>query len=572
MLIQNSNIDTAIGYYNPYVQSLEFIYYGIKFTMKFNNEYHNQSLRIGEYNNFEVVIINEFDNTKENEIYISVDEEIILFVNHKFNMYSSSKTTSQIKNIENLNEYVPYNYYKANYKILSNSITSDQKNSENEDSFITMIADNNINIGENDVFYLHEESVLMSNVISEYMQPFYFVYEYTDKCKVDKDIIHVESAKSNILSYDSGDDGFSYTINYFSDYNSVMFNSTGRKANSFVVSKIAEAKEASNENGSDKLKKYMESFTNVYKCYIINNKSCETVMINESYMPLSVQLSMPNKIKYNYGYFIPYTNDIIKYETNDYELTDILSMSMLLGNTKVSDVNRLMTYTGNKVYSTTQGNIKENFFIKNNKSIFESNWDNQFYRSYKNDVVFTNLYGYYPGVEDKSFFGSRCLCIKSDHITLDNFKSSSSNQNKVITVVDSDYNKFASNNKQYKIMINITQSIYTLFMNDETFVSNWSDTFTDVETSIKNYIASTISQIYNMQRKIEVVMYKKSVNDAEDMQVVLSEPDDFNKSDWSVHDNFKTEFSTKNDEMILTIWMSELNYTKVHPQIKIYRC
>lgn len=74
MLIQNLNIDTAIGYYNSYVQTIEFIYYGIKFIMKFNAEYYSQSIHMNEFNNFEVYIINEYDPLSMNEMYISSDE------------------------------------------------------------------------------------------------------------------------------------------------------------------------------------------------------------------------------------------------------------------------------------------------------------------------------------------------------------------------------------------------------------------------------------------------------------------------------------------------------------------
>lgn len=566
MIVQNKNIDTAIGYYNSYVQSLEFIYYGIKFTMKFNNEYHNQSLRIGEYNNFEVIILNDYDNTKENEIYISVDEEIILFVNHKYNMYDASKRTSQIKNLNNLNDYVPYNYCRSFYTMKSSSITSDQ------DHYITMIADNEINRTDNSAFYLHEESLLMNNVVSEYMMPLFFAYEYTDKVKINDDIIHVLIGNTSMLSNEINNNGhFNHSIVNFNSAQNVYYQgSSVREVRSYIITKMIE-EEQTMKSASEKLNDYISTFTDNYTCYIINNKYCETVMINENYKPLSVSLTIPNKIKYNFGYFNPMCNEIINYDANDYELTDILNMSMLLGNTKISSVNRLLSYTGNKVYNTTQGNIKENFFIRKDKSIFESNWDYQFYRSYKNEDMFTHMKGYYPGIEDKSFFGSRCLCIKNKYITLNDFTSNSANQNKVMTVVDSDYNKFSSNTKQYKIVINITQSIYTLFMNNQTFIGNWSESFTDVETSIKNYIASTISQIYNMQRKIEVELFKQSVNDVEDMEVILSVPSDFDTQLWDKHENFKTEFSTKNDEIILTIWMEELNYTKVHPQIKIFR-
>ena len=41
MLIQNNTIDTAIGYYNAHIQSLEFVYYGIKFIMKFDSNYYS---------------------------------------------------------------------------------------------------------------------------------------------------------------------------------------------------------------------------------------------------------------------------------------------------------------------------------------------------------------------------------------------------------------------------------------------------------------------------------------------------------------------------------------------------
>jgi hypothetical protein len=41
MLVSNVHIQTAVGYYNPFVQSLEFIYYGIKFNIKFNADYYN---------------------------------------------------------------------------------------------------------------------------------------------------------------------------------------------------------------------------------------------------------------------------------------------------------------------------------------------------------------------------------------------------------------------------------------------------------------------------------------------------------------------------------------------------
>jgi len=53
MLYSNSStIKTAIGYYNKYVQTLEFIYYGIKFIIKFTNVDYNDDIKLSDYNNY----------------------------------------------------------------------------------------------------------------------------------------------------------------------------------------------------------------------------------------------------------------------------------------------------------------------------------------------------------------------------------------------------------------------------------------------------------------------------------------------------------------------------------------
>ena len=68
---------------------------------------------------------------------------------------------------------------------------------------------------------------------------------------------------------------------------------------------------------------------------------------------------------------------------------------------------------------------------------------------------------------------------------------------------------------------------------------------------------------------MDVVLYKKTVNNVENMNIELNKPEDLN--DWTVIENYETKFSTNNDELILTIVMNEVKFATVHPQIKIYR-
>ena len=78
-----------------------------------------------------------------------------------------------------------------------------------------------------------------------------------------------------------------------------------------------------------------------------------------------------------------YSDGTIKvvFDTNDNELGDAISMSMLLGNTKISSVKRINSYSGNKIFSKNT-KVEKNYFLMQNKSIFSSNWDANYYREY----------------------------------------------------------------------------------------------------------------------------------------------------------------------------------------------
>jgi len=73
-LIQNYKLETAKGYYNKYIQTLEFIFYGIKFIITFNNNEYTRNIKLDEYNNYQIFIFNDFDGSNVNEIFISKQE------------------------------------------------------------------------------------------------------------------------------------------------------------------------------------------------------------------------------------------------------------------------------------------------------------------------------------------------------------------------------------------------------------------------------------------------------------------------------------------------------------------
>ena len=54
-----------------------------------------------------------------------------------------------------------------------------------------------------------------------------------------------------------------------------------------------------------------------------------------------------------------------------------------------------------------------NMFSLEDRSLVSSNWDKDFYRNYTTKDNFNNINGYIPGIDDKSFFGSRCINLRN---------------------------------------------------------------------------------------------------------------------------------------------------------------
>ena len=295
-----------------------------------------------------------------------------------------------------------------------------------------------------------------------------------------------------------------------------------------------------------------------------------SITITDSYKPLNITMKTRNKIKFNFGYFMPVFYDVIDFHINDLDFADAADISLLMANTKVKSVKRLNCYTENKVFDTTsEFDVYKNYFFDYNRSAFSANWDNKFYRKYSTNDSYELKSGYFPGIEDKSFFGSKCLVVKGEYIVIDDF--SSARINPKVEYLNSSYNVYSENKKQCRMTINITQSIYALFDSDETFRNNWqnSDRWSDADTSRANYIQNTISKIFNTQRKREVVLYGYK-NSTESMDVQFkSESEGY--SSWSVIEDFDTETRIENNDMVLVITIAMERGLTVHPQLKIYK-
>lgn len=562
MITQNVTVDTAVGYFNSDSQTLEFIYFGLKFVIKFNSEFLNPSIRMGEYNNFDVYVINEYYPTKENEIFVSVPEELIVLVNHQFDMYGSADNYKQIKSLDtDIKGTAPYGANPAPFILKSETVTA------LGDMMYAYKTTNAVAPLNTDYFVEEVHSkVFEDNATAPNF--FYFPYYSGIKKNVNDtgDILFCNSG-TGVLFYD----GSKYSVNLLNSSKvsqKELMSVSHRDEIAYTITKereVSEVKDILDKPGSVKLDDYILSLEKNFTVYIVNENSVEALSVSGNNSALTMEVTRPNRIKYNFGYFRPSTYEIVSFNTVDQELSDVVDMSMLLANTSVKKVNRLKSFTGNKVFSGTIS-VQSNYFIGENKSILTSNWDRQFYRTYDNrdETKFTYLDGYVPGIEDKTFFGSRCLVLKEDYITLNDFKTTTDQS---VLKVDSTHNIKAKNVTMNKFSMNVTLAIFDLFQNNETFISNWYG-LTNSTTSIRNYIKNSISEIFNIQRVIEVELYTLVDDTIDEVEVIYEETD---LTGWEKDKNFKSQITTNNGDIILTVTIESLRHRKVHPVVKIYR-
>ena len=156
-----------------------------------------------------------------------------------------------------------------------------------------------------------------------------------------------------------------------------------RQQDSFIVMDDSTGSSVLSSASSDALEEYMDSMTGSFKCYIISHDSTEEFLITNEYKPIILTMSRPKRIKYNFGYFMPRTYAITKFAVDDYEVADRCGISLFLSGTKLENVERLNSYTGNMVIpETATGPIARNYFIMDGRSVMTSNWDAKYYRTY----------------------------------------------------------------------------------------------------------------------------------------------------------------------------------------------
>jgi len=465
-LCNNDKIQTAIGNYNPYVQTLEFIFYGIKFIFKMtSNEYSNE-IKLNEFDNYEVFIIDDYNGTDTNEIIISKKEEFILIINHvyKSGYFYSNSNIKMYKN--NLMQDATYNYYKTPFTY--NLIDSAYIN-------------NNLYINKSTAYTLNDIENISAFIeldLDKYNGDFvnfneepsfaYFTIDDTFKNMQNYDI-YDSINKSYILS--NGEISSSYD-KFVEKYGNA--NIDFRDKNGYIIKTTnVDPNEVLALPDKEKLQQYIKSFNSNYDIYIIEKQSDgtipEPIKINNNYKPLTIDILIPNRVKYNNGLFNPNFIDIFNFELND-PISEILNIDTLYGNTLISSIDSIKNYYNNKVLDN-YANYTYNYFIDEYKSPFSTNWDNNIYRTYSNETDYQQLNGYVIGIDDKMMFGSKVINLHNDGITLRKWNYVNNINNATFNI--SKFNEHSAAKNVLEISLNLTKTFYQYLFNTQSFIDNW---------------------------------------------------------------------------------------------------
>ena len=592
LLIDNVNIDTAICHYNSNIYSLEFIYYGIKFNIKFNDKIVNTYLHLDSYDNYHVFILNEYDSLKTNEMYISDSEEFILLVNHQFYIDYAHEADNNIKDITHQIGYAPYSTYAApisvdfmtlskNYNFVTGYMNINNGNLLNHIDIQNLWSSWFIECGNNNYIYSPLENIMTNNNYISFM-------DFANKT------YYNINSNDNIVKFNyimtKADGIYNHTFQLLDELNidtlanmsefDILHNVNNQSIDDTSNNKLLSTQSINEvqsyakrilytETIRDKQQRYLKSITDNIDVYVIpENSEYKYIQNRNNYNPLMFNVTIPNYIKYNYGYFTPNTNNMVDYNIDDIELSKIIDTDLLCANTNIIGISKILNYTGNKVFERSDNKIKLNYFTVPERSLLSSTWDNGYYRLYTSETSYNEYDGQLTGIDDKSFFGSRCMILRNPYIQLDTWSYDTANDLYYTSIVDSEFNENTTNSKCLQIEIKLSNVLYHFFINNKQFTDNWKSFKNAQYTGMKNYINYTMTSFYNMNSHIDLQIFK--INTKLNDSINIINHDEYN-SQYQLYENYKSNINFVNNEYILTIIINDISGINIHPVLKIYR-
>lgn len=551
--------DYTVGYYNKNINTLEFILYGVKYSITFNTNEYVREIQLSNYNKYEIYIFNHYTGEK-NEMIINTLESTILIINHNFNL----KKFDEKMNLFYVDDTTKAFVNNKKYSWIYTDKNVNLADAEFDESNVYLPTSENTSISP-DI----EGSIYFQTDFFDSSEFLYFFgsdrFINLPMPSFNGNYIKV-SAASSIMSSE-GDTSTVHTASTFRYNDNPVSSSVSwiidptYKTNQYIDSGLSEFRKydlmrqdfletLSEDNFIIYIKKMSGSEVNVTK-----------IETSESYTPISVSATYPTNVKYNIDFYNPKFINMIEFDMN--EKQDLISKTktnFILSNTSFKSISRIKNYYGYKVFNNYKHRLEDkngSMFINKEMSLVSSNWDSGFYRSYSSASRWKNIDGYLLGIEDKTFFGSKGIVLKGVEIKIEEWASS------IVKVTTENIDNYSTENGDKTIgasktfEFNMTQAFYEHFRNNAVpgFSGNWSP-FANNSNAINNYIKLSLINYFKINTANAFRLYSKP-SDGND--ILLSMPEDF--EDFSEVKNFESKYVKVNDEIILIARVTDTSKT-----------
>ena len=598
----------TVGYYNKYINTLDFILYGVKFSIKFNSSQYVSAIQLSNYNKYEIYLVNDFNGHK-NDVIINTIENTILIINHNFNFgkFDQKRNTVYARNGKlwinekynwtDTDKYLHINTAECDGNSIFIPVSTETSISSNVscEKFVQMNMfdqqENEYeNIDKNSLFFLDVSVFREEDLVSYYTDNNenrlmfnnggYLIAEELD---IDNSGI---SLTDKFLKYpvtnkylnnytDGGDDDadfvmrktlFGFGTSVVSDRKSWLLNPD------YAEKGYLDSEKLTNSTQFDLM---IEDFVKSFKedgmiFYVKNLMDSSTSLIkietSPSFKPMSIDFTLPEKVKYCVDFYNPNFRDLVVFEIN--ETSDLIgqsSTSFILSNTRFKKILPIRKYYGFKVFDGLSHNLSNttNMFVLDSKSLVASNWDYQYYRNYTTDKKYTSVDGFVTGIEDKSFFGSKGIKLRNITIEVEEW-----NENEM-TVISDNVSEFSTSNSsetignRMKISINLHRTFFNHFMktDDKNFLDNWNTFNINNETPVNNFVKKSLVNYFKINNRNNFRLFAAEKGSDDKETILMKRPSNFDR-DFKEVRNFKSSYRKENNEVIMEIVLTDL--TKVY--------
>ncbi len=549
----------TVGYYNKNINTLEFILYGVKYSITFNTNEYIREIQLSNYNKYEIFIFNHFTGEK-NEMIINTLENIILIVDHNFNLKKFDEKWSLLfvdQSTKNLSAGKKYSWISTDKSVDfgdaefdSDSIWFPTRADASLSSDITASSYYQIDFFDSaDFLYFSGKDRFTSLSMPVFNEKYVSISASDKVMSSEGDLETTHSASVFKYNDDPVSSSVAWLIN--PSYKTVPYAEKGlSEYDKFDLMRDDFLMSLSEDNLVIYVKKKNGTEISITK-----------VETSEDYTPIKMSASYPKNVKYNIDFYNPSFINLVEFDMNESDdLIEKTKTNFILSNTSFKSISRIKNYYGYKIFNGHAHALEEkngSMFINKEMSLVSSNWDAGFYRSYSSPTRWKGIDGYVVGIEDKTFFGSKGISMRGVEIVIDNWDSN------VVKVTSSNTDTFNTEKGDKAIQdsrtfeFNMTQAFYEWYRsgNAPEFISNWS-AFANNENAINNYIKLSLIRYFKINTANAFRLYCKP-SDGRD--ILLSLPADF--EDFTEVKNFESKYVEVNDEIILIVRVTDTSKT-----------